>query len=296
MSARPAGYKASRSEYLALRNRRCHMRRWGDPAAPLLFLYHGFCDFSISYQFVVDHLARDWNIVAPDRRGTGPSQWDGDCYSWMDQIADIDAILAHYSPEAPARVVAHSQGAANMTLYAGLRPQRIAGLVSLEGFGPPPVREDRTLKRIVRFLDEMRAGPAPRAYADHAAMAASLTRNNPRLTPERAAFLVQHIACAAADGQGVTYALDPWLNVPTPIPYGKRLQLEAWPKVSAPVLLVWGLQSAMLKLFRELNDFDDRVAALKTARQVFIDDAGHNLHQDQPERIAALIEEFFVAA
>jgi pimeloyl-ACP methyl ester carboxylesterase len=45
---------ASRSEFLDIRGLRYHVRRWGRPGAPKLFLLHGWMDVSASFQFVVD--------------------------------------------------------------------------------------------------------------------------------------------------------------------------------------------------------------------------------------------------
>ena len=63
--------KSSRSEFLVLRRLRTHVRQWGNEGAPRLFMLHGWMDVSASFQFVVDCLARDWHVIAPDWRGFG---------------------------------------------------------------------------------------------------------------------------------------------------------------------------------------------------------------------------------
>jgi pimeloyl-ACP methyl ester carboxylesterase len=78
----------------------------GRSGAHLLVLLHGWCDVSASWQFVVDALAGDWRVVAPDWRGFGLSEWNNDVYWFPDYIADLDALLQRYSPEesgAPCR-------------------------------------------------------------------------------------------------------------------------------------------------------------------------------------------------
>ena len=81
--------RPSRSEYLDLPSVRLHIRRWGDPAAPTLFLLHGWMDVSASFQFVVDELQRDWNIIAPDWRGFGPSDWLGRPYFFAEHLGEL---------------------------------------------------------------------------------------------------------------------------------------------------------------------------------------------------------------
>ena len=129
--------KPSTSEFLTLRGRRIHVRLWGAVDAPRLFLLHGWQDFSASFQFLVDGLAREWRCIAPDWRGFGQSQWNNDCYWFPDYLADLDALLDHYSPHEPARIVGHSMGGNAACVYAGVRPARVVRLVTLEGFGLP---------------------------------------------------------------------------------------------------------------------------------------------------------------
>jgi pimeloyl-ACP methyl ester carboxylesterase len=70
----------------------------GVRCAPLLVLLHGWCDVSASWQFVVDALASGMAHRRPDWRGFGLSEWNNDVYWFPDYIADLDALLLHYSP------------------------------------------------------------------------------------------------------------------------------------------------------------------------------------------------------
>ncbi len=134
--------RASRSETVPIRGIDCHVRRWGPGHAPPLVLLHGSQDVSASWQFVVDALERDWQVVAPDWRGHGLSGRSGaDTYWFPDYVADLDALLEHVTPDAPARLVGHSMGAQVAALYAGVRPDRVARLVNVDGFGPPGGRQ-----------------------------------------------------------------------------------------------------------------------------------------------------------
>ncbi|MDE1005387.1 MAG: alpha/beta hydrolase, partial [Paraburkholderia fungorum] len=77
----------SRSEFVAVRGIRLHVRRWGNPDAPMLFMLHGWMDVAASFQFVVDALGGDWQVIAPDMRGFGLSDWPvgrNDCAERLD--------------------------------------------------------------------------------------------------------------------------------------------------------------------------------------------------------------------
>ncbi|MGE5769499.1 MAG: alpha/beta fold hydrolase, partial [Betaproteobacteria bacterium] len=170
--------KRSRCETLSLPAVRLNIRRWGDPAAPTLFLLHGWMDVSASFQFVVDELARDWNIIAPDWRGFGPSQWLGRPYHFAEHIADLEGILDRYSPESPARLVGHSMGGILSCLYAGIRPQRVARVITLEGFGIAPTTPDMAPDRYGQWLDAQKRPLRMHVYADRTAFARRLLKTD----------------------------------------------------------------------------------------------------------------------
>ena len=86
--------KLSRSEFVTVRGLRLHVRHWGNEGAPKLFMLHGWMDVAASFQFVVDALAGDWHVIAPDWRGFGHSDRSGaDTYWFPDYVADLDALL-----------------------------------------------------------------------------------------------------------------------------------------------------------------------------------------------------------
>ena len=68
-------FNRSSSEFIDVRGLRYHLRRWGSPDAPTLFLLHGWMDVGASFQFLVDALAGEWYAIAPDLRGYGRSGW-----------------------------------------------------------------------------------------------------------------------------------------------------------------------------------------------------------------------------
>ena len=287
--------KQSVSEFLQLNGMRAHVRIWGPPTAPALFMLHGMLDVGASFQFLVDALSREWRVIAPDWRGFGQSQWNNHCYWFPDYIADLDALLAHYSPDAPARLVGHSLGGNTVCLYAGIRPHRVAGVVTLEGFGMPVSDPAEAPGRYAKWLDQVRAGPGFTRYADRSQLAARLRRANPRLKPEQAAFMAQHIGQEDAEKM-IVIAADPYHRMTTPLLYHLEDAKACWRRVTAPVLGIVARHSHVSKWFvgeQGEADFRDRVACFRDIRIEQVEDAGHNMHHDQPERVAQLLEEFF---
>ena len=120
------------------------MRTWdADPArecAGTLVLLHGWMDVSASFQFVVDALARNWRVFAPDWRGYGlTDRTQADCYWFPDYLGDLDTLIDSLAERGELTdavdLLGHSMGGNVAMFYAGIRPQRVRRLINLEGFG-----------------------------------------------------------------------------------------------------------------------------------------------------------------
>ncbi len=288
--------RPSASLFFEVRGLRYHVRRWpGDPARRMV-LVHGWMDVSASFQFLVDALAQDWDVYAPDWRGYGLSDWGkSDCYWVPDYLADLDALLNHVSPQAPVNLVGHSLGGNVACLYAGVRPARVRRLVNLEGLGMSPTRPEQAPGRYARWLEELASGKTLRPYPDFAALAERMRRNNPRLTPERADFLARHWGRELPDGQ-VQLRGDPVHKIVYPVLYRYEEARACWREVTAPVLWVDAAESkALSRVGLDAAQYAERRAAFRNLRYVTVSNAGHMLHHDQPEALARLLEEFISA-
>ena len=284
--------RVSRSTFTRIRDIEYHLREWGEPDAPLIVMVHGWMDVSASFQFLVDALARDWHVVAPDWRGFGlTSRTTAGCYWMPDYLADLDAILDQVSPDAPVDLVAHSLGGNIASMYAGARPERIARLVNLEGLGMPGDEPGKAPQRLDKWLAEMREPPTMADYPSLAAVAARLQKTNPRLREDRASFLAGHWSAPLDDG-GYRILGDPAHKIVNPYLYRADEVTACWAAITAPVLWVMARESDYAKRMDALPGYGERIAKIPDVRRLWIDDAGHMLHHDQPEQLAVEIERF----
>lgn len=285
--------KSSTSEFLTIRGLTSHVRLWGPADAPKLFLLHGWMDCSASFQFLVDAFARDWRVIAPDWRGFGQSEWLNRSYWFPDYLADLERLLDHYSPNEAVRLVGHSMGGNVVGLYGGVRPTRVTKLVILEGFGLHPTVPAQAPGRYAKWLDQDKAGGATlRDYADLGEFAARLMRDNPRLTQAQADFLAANFSQRRTDGR-YGYAADPWHRVVSPLLYRFEEAKACWRAVAAPVLWVVARDSHLYKEFAGKEaEYRARLASFPELREVVLEDSGHMLHHDQPQRLAQVIEDF----
>ena len=290
----------SRSRFIEVRRLRQHLREWGKAQADVadtLIMLHGWMDMSASFQFVVDALGAGWRIVAPDWRGFGRTdRTPADCYWYPDYLADLEYILDDVVGQEPAWLIGHSMGANVALMFAGVRPERVRAVVNLEGFGLRATRPEQAPSRYAQWIDQLKRGATLRDYASQDEVAARLMKNNSRLTAARAAFLAQH--WSEADGTGrFRIAGDPAHRIVNPTLYRIDEVLACWRSVECPVLWVQGAQTDVLQHVDDdgaeaLREVEIRRAVLRNVQTAIVDDAGHMLHHDQPEKVARLIEQW----
>ena len=297
--------KRATSQRVSLRGLSHHVLTWGDPAAPKLFLLHGWMDVAASFQFLVDALVRDWYAIAPDLRGFGRSEWQPQGYWFADYVADLEALVDTFAPGETVDLVGHSLGGNIVIIYAGVRPARVRHVVSLEGFGIPVEDATRAPAKLARWLDALAAPPAFAPYANLDAVADRLQKNNPRLPRDKAAFLAAYWAETTADGSARLVS-DPRHKLPFPTTYRVEEAFAVWRDVTAPTLWVAAADSAIPKWLDDhpegeagadgLGGVRRRMAHIGDARLVVVPNASHMLHHDQPAVVAAAIEAFLAAA
>ena len=283
--------RPARHATIDLRGLPHHLTRWGPDAGPPVVYLHGWLDTGETFQFVVDALEDDHPIVALDWRGFGRSAWAGAPYWFPDYLADLDALLAELSPEAPATLVGHSMGGNIASLYAGVRPERVARLVNLEGFGLPRTRPEQAPERYRRWLEELRAPPGFSTHDSVARFADVLLRKNRRLTPERAAFIAASWSRRLPDGR-CTVSADPAHKLVNPVLYRREEAEAAWRLVRAPLLMVLGGRSEFAAHLGPDGTEAYFRAIFPSLRVATLPDAGHMMHHEEPAAVAALIEPF----
>lgn len=295
--------RISHSEFVPIRNLQYHVRVWGEPSpdkTPLVLL-HGWMDVAASYQFVVDALSHSHYVIAPDWRGYGQTTSGGvDNFWFPDYLADLDFLLDHYAPQSPVNLVGHSMGGNVAMLYAGVRPERIRRLVNLEGFGMPATTPDEAPGRFAKWMDEIkklhRGEMELKAYDTAAGVARRLMKTNPRLGPDKANWLAQHWAHENAHGKWRILG-DPAHKIANAQLYRVDELLELYRRISMPVLSVEASDNSLDLWWKgkfTLAQYHERLKALPQVEIAKIEDAGHMMHHDQPEVLAALIERFLL--
>lgn len=285
----------SRSEFLHARGLRHHLRRWGAPDRPILFLGHGYLDVSATFEPLVAALMAQtdgrWQVIAPDWRGFGHTEWPQDGYWFQDYVADLEAIVDHYSATAPLTLIGHSMGAQIVSLYAGLRPARVEKLLLLDAVTLPDMPSERAPKRFRRWLDQLREPLSERSYPSLEFLAERVRLQHPQLNPEHARFVAR--CWSREDGRGrITLCADPKHRRHGPGLYHAADSNAVWREITADTIFI---DAGRSQLTIPPEQRAARAECFRRHRVEVIADAGHMLHFDAPAETAARIAAFLAS-
>ena len=104
---------------------------------PLLLFLHGWQDNAASFDGMFSYLTPFFELVAIDWPGHGHSAPRGkdNYYHFVDYIDDLNQLMG-LLPDTQVYLVGHSLGALVAGCYAAVFPEKVAGLVLIEGLSP----------------------------------------------------------------------------------------------------------------------------------------------------------------
>ena len=129
-------------------------RASGPVGAPVLVFLHGFPEAAFVWDELLEHFGTRYRCIAPNLRGfeQSSSPNEPEAYRVKHLMADLEALIAQVSPEAPLEaLVAHDWGGAVAWTLAAQRPQLLKRLVIVNS--PHPAT----------FLRELKNNPAQQA-------------------------------------------------------------------------------------------------------------------------------------
>ena len=272
---------------------RLHYVDWGNEGAPPMLLVHGGRDHCRNWDWVAQAFRDDYHIIAPDLRGHGDSQWLlGGGYNQVDYVYDV-AQLLHQRQHTPVTIIGHSLGGAISLLYAGLYPETVVKLVSIEGMGPPPAFVEERIKRppaerLHGWIDELRhiAGRIPRRYKSLEDAYERMQAENPHLKEAQARHLTIHGSNQNEDGT-YSWKFDNYIRAFPPVSLPQEEVNELHGRIACPTLLFHGKES-----WASNPQEDGRTQDFRNVQVASIKDAGHWLHHDRLDEFVARTRAF----
>lgn len=245
--------------------------------APVV-LIAGMGTSSLTWAPLLPELARPGRVVAYDRAGLGASEPDRAPVLTLDaQVADVAALVRHLDA-GPAVLVGHSWGGQLAQLLGRERPELVAGLVLVdpahEEFRPRAISalESLLLRAGMLRAGLLRTAPAPAApvAGEALARAEAAVLAHPH---QRRAVLAENRLTNRATGQlRRRRAAGPPLRVPVTV-------------LSATTGLPRGLRARFTAAQAGITAGTDRGVHL------LVPGAGHAVHADRPEVVAAAVRE-----
>ena len=179
-----------RRSSLAVRGVDYSICEWGEPGAQKVFALHGWGDAAATFQSFADEL-EGWHVIAPDWRGFGESHLRASAYWFPGYLADLDVVLAHYSPDTPVVLMGHSMGGNIASLYAGSLPERVSHLINVEGFGLGERDPGDAPANYRRWIEMSSQQVGYRDFDSFAGLEATIRRRSPNMSEAYAAFVAR---------------------------------------------------------------------------------------------------------
>ncbi len=272
-STEPAGEIVHSAEAVDIGGRELWMECWGEPVPdePTVLLISGQGPTTSYWELMASEFAAEGHhLCGYDRAGVGASDFAPELRrTTADQVTELVALLDAADLEEPLVVVAHSLGSLPALGLVGRAPERVAGVVLVDPWGPrvsaatraalPPETPDESpdLAEERRILDDFMLDPA----------------QNP-----------EHLLLQACNDEAVSL-----LDEPGPA-FGDLpvIVLQA-PLPKRPA----GLPRAYDAVARAAwVDANEEFAGESTRGTVIrVEDTGHNIHEDQPEVVMNAIRD-----
>lgn len=284
-----------RSQFMSHHNLKLHLTEWVGPSKPevntaetLWFFLHGYLDQGVTFYDLIQALQPEGRCISWDARGHGQSGHIAPhgYYHFFDYLFDLDYVLGQLQPYQRLILVGHSMGGMIASLYAGSFPERVHGIVNLEGWMAPDGRPESVPERVRLWLEQRHKLKDFQAYPNAPSAADKLLQRDPQLSPEQARRLAEW--GTESTPQGLRWRHDPLHKTRSPQPFRLDQAKAFWQRIELPTLLLYGEQSPILKL----SDHPERMAAFPQA-EIRAVPAGHNLHLHQSQTLAELISSWF---
>ena len=263
---------------------RLHVAEWGSADGVPLVMLHGIRGYLQTFERIAQGLPAHWRSIAFDQRGRGESDWDPqrryDTHTYVEDLrAVVDSLgLARF------HLLGHSMGGINAIVFASRHPDRVASLL-VEDAGPGAFEHSAGAQRIQRELRD-----TPSGFDDWAAAVAFMRALRPTVTEEAREQRLRSMLRPRSGG-GFTWRYDHAGIAATRLDPDPARVVDLMPHVRAlqcPTLVVRGGRSDYLQptMAQAMCDANPRI------RWTEIADAGHYIHDDQPEMFQRALEAF----
>lgn len=236
-------------------------------------------DHCHNWDWTSEALCENYHVIVPDLRGHGDSEWvRGASYNNLDYVYDIAQLVDQEGLD-PVNVIGHSMGGTIAALFAGVFPEKVASLISVEGVGGHwyLASQGDPKAQIRQWIGNTRelAARTPRRYPSLEEAFQRMQQSNPHLSESRARHLTIHGSNRNEDGT-YTWKFDNYTHSRSPFSLDHKGMTSLWENIECPTLLLNANQGFAHRIGQDGTDKHFQNVSLHN-----VDQAGHWLHHDQ---------------
>ncbi len=283
----PALMPYARSIYLPRSGLTLHLYEAGATDAPPIFLIHGLADEADTWRHLVLPLSTQYRVIAPDLPGFGRSEKPDRPYT-VPFFRDVLLELLDTLEVQRAVLVGHSLGAVIAHAFALSHRERVERLVLISG--SLVARSQRVdLATMLFLIPGLGEWLYSRLRKDPQAAYRTLEPyygNLDHLPEADREFLFQRVNERVwSDGQRRAF-LSAFRNLARWIPGQQRGLPSRLASLDVPTLVLWGEDDQMMSV----ENGHALVEYQSTARLAVVPEAGHNVHQEDPEAVVEALQ------
>lgn len=281
-----------------------HVAQAGDESNPLIICLHGFPEFWEAWGPVMQELANEFHLAAPDQRGFNLSSKPDavEAYRTKHMVADLDSLAARLSPDKPFILAGHDWGASVAYAYAIAHPQRVSKLIIANGVHPVcfqrAIMEDAEQRAASQYINRLRAQDAEELlsgdeYRRLLRMIAGFSKADFMNDEMKARYIQAWSQPGALTGMLNWYRASP-IVVPQIDGQHENPMILEMPEdkfsVQMPHLVIWGEEDDALR--PSCLDGLERFAP--ELRIVRVQNAGHWILHEKPHEVAQAMRSFIM--
>ncbi|HML21289.1 MAG TPA: alpha/beta fold hydrolase, partial [Aggregatilinea sp.] len=112
---------------------------WPEAVEQTIVFVHGYAGCAETWEYQVNHFARDYRVVVPDLRGHGQSDAPYTDYTMDEMLRDLQTVVERLQLPEKFVLVGHSFGGSICVEYANAFPERLERLVLIATAGEYPL-------------------------------------------------------------------------------------------------------------------------------------------------------------
>ncbi len=112
---------------------------WPQGVERTIVFVHGYAGCAETWEYQINHFAREYRVVVPDLRGHGQSDAPFTAYTMPELVADLDTIAEELNLPDTFILAGHSFGGSVCVEYATAHPERLQKLILVATAGEYPL-------------------------------------------------------------------------------------------------------------------------------------------------------------